>query len=132
MQNYLKPSSGGDGDAIKANSTVVWEDRSGPTVQDRLRVDTATSPGSGEPGSGRQTRSRSTATVMSPRTLDVVRQRSRNQSTVSRMGIFSAGRRTAANIKGSVTKLPEGMLPAPTLATRVVSMMTTWSTRLSE
>ena len=79
-----------------------------------------------------QTRSRRTATVMSPRTLEVVRQRSRNQSMVRRMGIFSAGRRTAAKMRGKVTKLPEGIPPAPTLATSVVRTMITWSTRLSE
>src|SRR5271166_6707298 len=87
-----------------------------PAAQDRLPVDTATSPDLGETGSGLQTRSRSMATVMSPRTLDVVRQRSRNQSTVSRIGIFSAGRRTAAKMRGSVTKLPEGKPPAPNAA----------------
>ena len=40
-------------------------------------------------------RSRRTATVMSPRTLDEVRQRSRNQSIVRMIGIFSAGSPTA-------------------------------------
>ena len=73
-------------------------------------------------------RSRSTATVMSPRTLEVVRQRSRNQSMVSRTGILSAGSPTAAKIRGRVTKLPDGMPPAPTLATSVVTTMITWST----
>ena len=47
----------------------------------------------------------------------------KSQSTVSRIGILSTGRRTAAKIKGMVTKLPEGIPPAPTLATRVVSMI---------
>src|SRR5947209_3232677 len=53
---------------------------------ERPSVETAS--GSGEPASGGQTRSRRTATVMSPRTLDVVRQRSRNQSSV--MGMVAA------------------------------------------
>ena len=44
-------------------------------------------------------------------------------------GILSAGRPTAAKIRGSVTKLPEGMPPAPTLATRVVRTMSNWSIR---
>ena len=47
------------------------------------------------------------------------------------IGIFSAGRRTAAKINGIVTKLPEGMPPAPTLATSVVSMIKIWSGMLS-
>ena len=72
-------------------------------------------------------RSSRTATVMSPRTFEVVRQRSRNQSIVSRTGILSAGRPTAAKIRGRVTKLPDGMPPAPTLATRVVRTMINWS-----
>ena len=73
-------------------------------------------------------RSSRTATVMSPRTFEVVRQRSRNQSIVSRTGILSAGSPTAAKINGMVTKLPDGIPPAPTLATSVVSTMMTWST----
>ena len=40
---------------------------------------------------------------------------------------LSTGSRTAANIKGMVTKLPEGIPPAPTLATSVVNTITTWS-----
>ena len=36
------------------------------------------------------------------------------------MGSLSGGRLTAAKIRGRVTKLPEGMPPAPTLAIRVV------------
>jgi hypothetical protein len=62
---------------------------------------------------------------MSPSTFDVVRHRSSSQSTVSRIGIFSAGSRTAAKMSGMVTKLPEGMPPAPTLAISVVSMIMT-------
>ena len=60
---------------------------------------------------------------MSPSTFDVVRQRSSSQSTVSKIGILSTGSRTAAKIRGIVTKLPEGIPPAPTLATSVVSMI---------
>src|SRR4051812_33501955 len=68
------------------------------------------------PNPGGETRSSKTATAISPRTLDVVRHRSSSQSTVKRMGILSTGSRTAAKIKGMVTKLPDGIPPAPTLA----------------
>ena len=46
---------------------------------------------------------------------------------MSRIGILSAGSRTAEKIRGMVTKLPDGIPPAPTLATRVVSMIMIWS-----
>ena len=51
------------------------------------------------PDAGGETRSSNTATVMSPSTLEVVRQRSRSQSTVSKIGILSTGSRTAAKIE---------------------------------
>ena len=106
---------GRPGGSVRATGHVACVTMEIPSLL-RLRP-----PRLGRAGVGVAVRSSRTATVMSPSTFEVVRQRSRNQSIVSRTGILSAGSPTAAKISGRVTKLPEGMPPAPTLATSVVS-----------
>ncbi len=139
QMNWLPPVPGGPGPPRRSTSMARRSPTSpgmasrrptGPTAGRRSRSGRS-GHGGGTSAPSRSTatasaagcavRSSRTATVMSPRTFEVVRQRSRNQSTVSRTGILSGGSPTAAKIKGRVTKLPEGMPPAPTLATRVVT-----------
>ena len=64
-------------------------------------------------------------TVMSPITLIAVRQRSRNQSTVSSSGMYSVGRLTAENTAIIVTSPASGMPAAPTEAMTAMSTRST-------